>query len=167
MRLVRKKLTELVHAIYNPRKKLTPEDAEYQKIKNSIEQFGYVQPIIVNADNTIIGGHQRATVLEDLGHFEVDCIMVDFDKTKEKALNIALNKIAGEWDMPKLKDLLEELDNGDFNVELTGFDHGEIEYLMTKNADVDIDDFFTEKGEGKPKESDIITCPHCGEEFEA
>lgn len=89
------KIADLIPASYNPRKKLKPGDKEYEKIKNSIKEFGYVEPIIINSDMTIIGGHQRATVLSDLGYTEVECIMVDIDKTKEKALNVALNKITG------------------------------------------------------------------------
>ena len=91
------KIADLIPASYNPRKKLKPGDKEYEKIKNSIKEFGYVEPIIINSDMTIIGGHQRATVLADLGYTEVECIVVDIDKTKEKALNVALNKITGEW----------------------------------------------------------------------
>ena len=80
------KIADLIPASYNPRKKLKPGDKEYEKIKNSIKEFGYVEPIIINSDMTIIGGHQRATVLADLGYTEVECIVVDIDKTKEKAL---------------------------------------------------------------------------------
>ena len=57
------KIADLIPASYNPRKKLKPGDKEYEKIKNSIKEFGYVEPIIINSDMTIIGGHQRATVL--------------------------------------------------------------------------------------------------------
>ena len=76
------KIADLIPASYNPRKKLKPGDKEYEKIKNSIKEFGYVEPIIINSDMTIIGGHQRATVLADLGYTEVECIVVDIDKTK-------------------------------------------------------------------------------------
>ncbi|GAH70712.1 unnamed protein product, partial [marine sediment metagenome] len=55
-------------AKYNPRKDLKPEDIEYKKIKRSIEEFGYVDPLIVNKDMTVIGGNQRLKVLEDLGY---------------------------------------------------------------------------------------------------
>src|SRR5690348_13603315 len=92
-------------AKYNPRKDLKPGDREYEQIKRSIQEFGYVDPVIVNSDLTIIGGHQRWKVLKDLGYKEIDCVVVELDKTKEKALNIALNKISGEWDIPLLKEL--------------------------------------------------------------
>lgn len=96
LRTERRKLVDLKAAEYNPRKALTPDDAEYQKIRRSIEEFGYVDPIIINEDGTIIGGHQRATVLKDLGYQEVDVVVVALDKQREKALNIALNKITGD-----------------------------------------------------------------------
>ena len=123
-------VNDLIYASYNPRKKLNPDDKEYQKIKKSIEEFDYVEPIIINKDNTIIGGHQRLTVLKDLGYKEVEVIQIDIDKTKEKALNIALNKITGEWDYSMLGDLLLDLDSLDYDLELTGFDMGEIENIL-------------------------------------
>ena len=76
-------------AEYNPRKKLKPGDKEYEKIKASIQEFGFADPLVVNADMTIIGGHQRLTVAMDLGYTEVPCAVVDIDKVREKALNIA------------------------------------------------------------------------------
>ena len=106
MEFKRLKIADLIPASYNPRKKLKPGDKEYQKIKNSITEFGYVEPVIVNSDMTIIAGHQRATVLTDLGYEEIDCIVIDIDKQKEKALNIALNKITGEWNKELLADLM-------------------------------------------------------------
>nr|DAP15347.1 MAG TPA: adenine specific DNA methyltransferase [Caudoviricetes sp.] len=122
MKLIKKNIRDLKEAKYNPRKKLTVKDKEYQNIKRSIEKFGYVEPIIVNKDNTIIGGHQRYSVLKDLEYEEVDVIQVDLSKIKEKALNIALNKISGEWNQNKLIDLLTELQEEDFDITLTGFD---------------------------------------------
>ena len=122
------KIADLVPASYNPRKALKPGDAEYEKIKNSITEFGYVEPVIVNTDMTIIGGHQRVTVLSDLGYKDIDCIVIDIDKTKEKALNIALNKITGEWNKELLADLIKDLQSSDFDVAFTGFDPPEIEH---------------------------------------
>lgn len=124
------KIADLIPASYNPRKKLKPGDKEYEKIKNSIKEFGYVEPIIINSDMTIIGGHQRATVLADLGYTEVECIVVDIDKTKEKALNVALNKITGEWNKELLADLIKDLEDSDFDVGITGFEPPEIEQLL-------------------------------------
>lgn len=130
LNIEKRSISELKPAEYNPRKALTPDDAEYQKIKRSIETFGYADPIIINKDGTIIGGHQRFTVLRDLGYTEVDVNVLDLSKENEKALNIALNKISGEWDNLKLKDLLVELDLGDYDISLTGFDNKELDELI-------------------------------------
>ena len=126
-------IDDLRPAAYNPRKKLKPGDKEYEKIKNSIQEFGYVEPIIVNYDMTVIGGHQRLTVLKDLGYTEVDCVVLHIeDENKVKALNIALNKITGAWNEQLLADLLVDLQAVDFNTDLTGFEAPEIEQLFSK-----------------------------------
>ena len=125
-------------AEYNPRKKLKPGDKEYKKIKASIEEFGFADPLVVNADMTIIGGHQRLTVAVDLGYTEVPCAVVDVDKTREKALNIALNKITGQWDDEMLAALLKDLDVVQFNTDLTGFERDEIAALCSKLYDKDV-----------------------------
>lgn len=154
------KIVDLVPASYNPRKALKPGDKEYEKIKNSILEFGYVDPVIVNGDGTIIGGHQRVTVLSDLGYEEMDCIVVDIDKTKEKALNIALNKITGEWNKELLADLIKDLQASDFDVSFTGFDPPEIEQLFNSVHDKDIqeDEFDVDAELAKPaisREGDV------------
>lgn len=126
-------------AKYNPRKDLKPTDPEYIKLKNSIEHFGYVDPVIVNKRTmTVVGGHQRLKVLKDLGYTDIDVVYVDLDEKDEKALNIALNKISGEWDAEKLEDLLRELsEDTNFDVELTGFTNAEIDELFGTADDVD------------------------------
>lgn len=93
MKMETRSLASLRPAEYNPRVQLQPADPEYQNIKRSIETFGYVDPIIINQDGTIIGGHQRYNVMKDLGYTEAQVVVVDLDKNNEKALNIALNKI--------------------------------------------------------------------------
>ena len=122
-------------AEYNPRKKLKKGDKEYKKIENSIKEFGFADPLVVNADMTIIGGHQRLTVAIDLGYTEVPCAVVDVDKTREKALNIALNKITGAWDDQMLADLLKDLENVNFNLDFTGFEAPEIGQLFSNIYD--------------------------------
>ena len=130
MNIQKIKIDKLIPATYNPRKNLKPSDAEYVKIKNSIEKFGFVSPLVINKDMTVIGGHQRLKVLKDLGITEVECIVVDLDKTNEKALNIALNKIQGDWDEEKLEALLQELKLEDFDTNLTGFDFDEVDEIL-------------------------------------
>ncbi len=122
---------ELNPAKYNPRKNLKPGDPEYQKLKRSISEFGYVEPIIWNKrTGNIVGGHQRYKVLLELGYKEVDCVVLDIDEQKEKALNVALNKITGEFDIPLLTDLLKDINDSGFDVSLTGFDADEIDILF-------------------------------------
>ena len=135
---------DLRPATYNPRKKLKAGDKEYEIIKNSIQEFGYVEPIIVNYDMTVIGGHQRLTVLKDLGYTEVECVVLNIeDEHKVKALNIVLNKITGAWNEQLLADLLVDLQSADFNTDLTGFEPAEIDQLFSKvhNKKITEDDF--------------------------
>lgn len=137
-------ISELKPADYNPRKDLQPGDLEYEKLKRSLTEFGYVEPVIWNSTTgNIVGGHQRLKVLEDLGHTDVDVIVVELDETREKALNIALNKISGEWDNDKLALLIADLDASDFDAELTGFDDAEIQQLIGSldENEVEDDDF--------------------------
>ena len=165
MELKKQKMGDLKIATYNPRKELNEKDKEYQKIKNSIIEFGYVAPIIINADKTVISGHQRIKVLKDLGYEEIDCIVVNFDKNKEKFLNIALNKISGEWDYQKLESIFNELDENNIDLLITGFDEKEINKLiketeetMNENTEIDLNEFNDDKFQCK--------CPKCGFVFD-
>lgn len=152
MQIERAQIDALNNAKYNPRKDLKPTDAEYVKLKNSVEHFGYVEPVIVNKRNmTVVGGHQRLKVLKDLGYKEIEVVYVDLNDTDEKALNIALNKISGDWDAEKLEDLLREISlDTEFNVELTGFDLDEIE-TMFSGSNKELEE--ADKQNNKTKES--------------
>ena len=131
MIIEKKNTADLLPADYNPRKDLKPGDTEYEKLKRSIEQFGYVEPVIWNkTTGCVVGGHQRLKVLQDMGITEVDCVVVEMDLEKEKALNIALNKISGDWDKDKLMLLIADLQGSDFDVSLTGFEAAEIDALF-------------------------------------
>ena len=157
-------VSELKPAEYNPRKKLKPGDKEYEKIKNSIEEFGFADPLVVNADMTIIGGHQRLTVAMALGYTEVPCAVVDIDKVRERALNIALNKITGAWDENLLADLLKDIQDSDFDLGKTGFDPPEIDQLFSQvhNKDVKEDDFDVESELKQPAFSKTGDMWHLG-----
>lgn len=87
-------IDRLKPAKYNPRKDLKPGDPAYEKIKRSLHDFGYVDPIVWNeVTGNIVGGHQRFKVLKAEGATEVDCVVVHIENpSDEKALNIALNK---------------------------------------------------------------------------
>lgn len=144
-------VTELKAAEYNPRKDLKPGDPEFEKLKRSLEQFGYVEPVIWNkTTGNVVGGHQRLKVLQTLGYTEIDCVVVELDSEKEKALNIALNKISGDWDKDKLALLITDLQASDFDVSLTGFDPAEIDDLFKDGTETKDDDFDVESELEKP-----------------
>jgi hypothetical protein len=150
MQVSKFKVEDLRPAAYNPRKELKPGDPEFEKLKKSIQEFGYVEPILVNIrNNTVVGGHQRLSVMKHLGVAEVDCVVVDIDDAKEKALNIALNKISGEWDNEKLTDLLKELNLSGYDTALTGFDIKEMDELFAGTVyDVKEENFDAESEVG-------------------
>ena len=109
-------------AEYNPRKNLQPGDPAYEKLKRSMIEFGYVEPVIFNEQTGhVVGGHQRLKILLEMGNTEIDCVVVSLEPEREKALNLALNKITGEWDEEKLALLLSELEREGIDTELTGF----------------------------------------------
>ncbi|MDQ2183390.1 site-specific DNA-methyltransferase [Enterococcus hirae] len=134
------KLQDLKPADYNPRVNLEPGMDEYEKLKKSILEFGFVDPPIFNKrTGNLVGGHQRVTVAKDLGICEeIEVSVVDLPLEKEKALNVALNKISGQWDEEKLVSLLNELEQSD--IELTGFSFEEVDELFSELSDsLDID----------------------------
>ena len=151
-------------AEYNPRKKLKKGDKEYEKIKKSIEEFGFADPLVVNSDMTVIGGHQRLTLAKDLGYTEVPCAVVDVDKTREKALNIALNKITGSWDEAMLADLITDLKEADYDLDYTGFDAPEIDALFSTAYDKNVkeDNFDVESELKQPAFSKMGDIWHLG-----
>lgn len=153
MNIEKKNVKDLLPADYNPRKDLKPGDPEYEKLKRSIEQFGYVEPVIWNQQTgCVVGGHQRLKVLIDMGITEVDVVVVDMDADKEKALNIALNKISGEWDTEKLALVIADLQGADFDISLTGFDPEELDDLFRDDVKDGIkeDDFDVDAELAKP-----------------
>ena len=146
------RLTDINPAPYNPRKNLQPGDAQYEAIKNSIERFGFVETLVVNVrdgGNVLVGGHQRYKILLEMGVQEIESAVVDINEDEEKALNIALNKIEGEWDYGKLKDLVAELDRE--AVTSIGFSNEEVDSLLQEleqEGGADIADSSSEKEEG-------------------
>jgi len=126
-------ISKLQEAEYNPRIALKAGDKEYEKLKRSIKEFGFVEPIIWNSrSGNVVGGHQRLTVLTDLGATDITCVVVDLDEQREKALNVALNKVQGSWDEDKLAALLSDLEASSFDVTMTGFDAAEVDELLNQ-----------------------------------
>ena len=155
-------ISKLKAAEYNPRVALKAGDKEYEKLKRSIQEFGFVEPIVWNSrTGNVVGGHQRLTVLKDLGHTEVDCVVIELDALKEKALNVALNRIQGEWDNDKLSALLTELDSSAFDVSLTGFDGAEVDELLDSfySREAIQDEYDVDKGHEEITAKGAVTKP--------
>ncbi len=132
MNIQKIKIDKINPAAYNPRKDLQPGDPEYKKLKRSIDTFGYVEPLVWNKrTGNLVGGHQRFKILVEKGVKEVEVSVVNLDDEKERALNLALNKIQGRWDNEKLGHLLDELSKTpNFDVTLSGFDIPEISEVL-------------------------------------
>ena len=170
MKIEKVNINDLISPDYNPRE-ITAEEME--KLKTSIEEFGYVDPIIVNEHNMhIVGGNQRYEALKELGYDEVDVVYVnEEDSNREKALNIALNKISGTWDEFKLNQIFEDMELNHFNINLTGFEDYEIQQLGFKNDiefEEDLESIYEEPKDSRKYEQnneEQTTCPNCGYEF--
>ena len=127
VKIITKRIDEMERATYNPRIDLMPEDEEFQYLEESMRRFGQVLPVVWNQrTNRVVGGHQRLSVLEYWGETETEVSVVDLDETKEKQLNLALNKITGSWDNEKLRSVLKELGDDALGI---GFSEAEIDAL--------------------------------------
>ncbi|MGG1340127.1 ParB N-terminal domain-containing protein [Bacillus toyonensis] len=163
-------------APYNPRIDLQPGDAEYERLKQSIEKFGYVQPLVWNErTGNLVGGHQRFKILvNEKKLIEVDVSVVDLDDEEEKTLNITLNKVEGDWDEYKLEQLLNDLHKIGADLTLTGFNEDELQGLLQ----IDGSEAEIEFGETKVRDNQELnldefsenkfahTCPKCGFHFD-
>lgn len=115
-------------AKYNPRR---ISESALESLKSSIERFGFVDPVIVNdRTGTLVGGHQRVRAAKELGLKEIPVVGVNLDEAEEKALNVALNKISGEWDLNLLRGVLEDVKSEGLDLALTGFSADEITSLL-------------------------------------
>lgn len=151
MNIVTMPVMDLHPADYNPRKDLKPGDKEYDKLARSIEEFGYVEPIVWNrTTGNIIGGHQRLKVLIEKGYTEVEVVELELSEQEEKILNVALNKISGRWDNEKLIAVLDELQAQE-EMELTGFDDWELEALKVTYDHIEdlLQDDFADTGKNE------------------
>lgn len=153
------KFEDIIPSEYNPR---ILSSKEYEKLSRSIDEFGLVDPIIINLNNNkIIGGHQRYRVLYDeyltnpnkykelylLRFGDVGWVFIDNElkletENDEKALNIALNKISGEWDIEKLSDLFFDLKLDNYDLDLTGFEDFEVDLYLEDDLETLSDDEY-------------------------
>lgn len=133
-------ISKLNPAPYNPRIALQPGDPEWEKLAASLREFDYIQPIVWNEKTgNVVGGHQRLAVLAQDGYQTVTVSVVNLDEEEEKLLNLALNKIKGEWDFEKLADILKDFDNEVATI--TGFAAEEIAVILASDDDIDTEDW--------------------------
>ena len=139
MKIEKIDINKLQPASYNPRQISTKQ---YKDLKESIKKFTLCDPIIINKDMTVIGGHQRLKVCKDLKHTEIDCVILDLTKEEERELNIRLNKSGGEWDFDLLSNFeIEELKDWGFKEIELGLNIDKIEedkqdnYIITITED--------------------------------
>ncbi len=148
MKIESKLVKDLNPASYNPRQ---ISSKQYKDLKESVKKFGLVDPIIVNKDNTVIGGHQRLKICKDLKYVDVDCVMLDLSKEEERELNIRLNKNTGDFDMDILANEfdIEELTNW-------GFKHIDLDINIDKITEGNTeDDHIPEVKESRVKLGDV------------
>jgi len=137
-------------------------DWQIEQIANSIQEFGFNDPIAINADNQVIEGHGRLLAAKQLGLTEIPCIVLDgLTEVQERAYIIAHNKTTmnTDFDLDRLQYELNALKVENFDLSLTGFSEYEIENLLSQNEEIDLDEFVSDE-EKKQKEK---RCPHCGE----
>lgn len=144
-------------ALYNPRIDLTSMDREWRNIENSLDAFGYIEPIVWNErTGNIVGGHMRYKILKERGKLpkEIECVVVNLSEDDEKACNLALNKATGLWDKERLNSLLETLKDSKFEMDNFGFDHIDEEFFRDN-----------EPSTAEPSSERYVMCPNCKEVF--
>ena len=162
------RLEDIHPAEYNPRVDLTPEDTEYKRIKRSILDHGLLQPIVYNEQTgNAVGGNQRLKILKELGIEKAVCAIIKVPLIREMEISVALNKHDNLWDREKLREIMLQLKQDQYDPERTGFDRQEFEQL-TQEMNLSVGDFFQDEEEKEQKDKPIRTyrCPHCGEVFE-
>ena len=135
MKIEKVKIAELNPAEYNPRRMT---NKQYEDLKNSLEKFGLVDPIIINSDNTVVGGHQRLRIMREMGAELVPVVRVNLSKEDEKELNIRLNKNSGEFDLDILANNFEvdELKDWGFKDIELGFNTDKIQTDLSDSIEL-------------------------------
>ena len=149
MEIINKKIDEIKPYEKNPRK----IDNAVHAVANSIKEFGFKVPIVIDKNNVIVAGHTRYKASKKLGLTEIPCIVVD-DLTDEqiKAFRLADNKVSeqSEWDFELLDEELENILNTDMS-----------EFGFSIEEEINLEEFFTNKEEKKDEKVEQIQCPHC------
>ena len=156
------KLSDIKPSDYNPRKTLKPEDPQYKKLAASLKEFGYVEPIIWNQQTgSLVGGHQRLNILLDSGEKKAEVVVVNLSLHDEKILNVLLNKVKGRWDIGKLADLLQQLDEAG-EMEVTGFEDWELQSLLMQYDHIKdlMEEDFSGYSDGKERDTFTMTFSH-------
>lgn len=126
---------QINRAKWNPRVDLKPSDPEYQAIHGSLKKYGFLGGGVVNVrkgKNTLIGGHQRVTIMQDMGQTGADFATVSLNDQEEKKLNLILNRVTGRWSAPDLTALLRELQAEQIDLAGLGFHNpAELNALLT------------------------------------
>jgi ParB-like chromosome segregation protein Spo0J len=146
MNIIKMKIKDIVPSDYNPR---MISDEALEKLRMSLDKFGYIDPLIVNGrNNHIVGGHQRFKILKEKfkPEEEIEVSIVDMDDYQERACNLALNKINGEWDEESLASLLNDIKlNEPDLMQFTGFEDIELSKIFDSEKEVTDDNFVPPK----------------------
>jgi hypothetical protein len=139
MIIEKKQIADLIPAPYNPRQSTAKQE---KHLKESLEKFGMVEPIIFNKQTGyIVGGHFRVRELKKLGIKEIECVIVDLNEADEKELNIRLNANTGSWDWDTLANDWDVVDLEAWGLEIPNWSAGLDVNTMTDD-DVDINEEF-------------------------
>lgn len=147
-------------APYNPRQ-IT--DHDFEALRRSLTEFGAVEPVVCNRrTNRIVGGHQRVKAALAEGFETLPVWWVDLSEEQERTLNLALNRVHGDWDDEKLRAMLSYLEQSGSDLRLTGFDDTELKAHLAL-VDYTPDEHGSRAGFDR---KNPVTCPGCGLEFE-
>ena len=131
----------------------THSPEQVMKIRSSLREFGFVNPVIIDRDYGVIAGHGRLMAAKEEGYTEVPCVFVDdMTEAQKKAYILADNRMAMDagWDEDLLKIEMEALQGLDFDLALTGFDEKELTSLFDTDSEGEEDDFDVDEELAKP-----------------
>lgn len=159
LNIVYKKISEINEYQNNPR----INDEAIEPVMESIKNFGFLVPVVLDKSNVIIAGHTRKKVAEKLHMETIPCIYAEYLTDEQvKAFRLADNKTAefSQWDIEKLEKELSDI----MDIDMESLFH--FADFDTENIDVSDDDFLQQYESSQNKKNKMIVCPHCGKEFE-